>query len=249
MKSEGIPYSSEPSEYTFIHEVHHVSPSALACHKTLVSRFTHPLRARGAPKRSQRNGRLSANATESGKAESGNQGEQTGDGSAGREYPPQAAVKANVPLANPCDELQGSQREKQQPWNNVEERNPRVLDIANSERMVFAQGLLYLLHQRSRYLSHVCQTNRRENKEYDPGKQDCNPPEDPRDRQHSIALLGDHLTPLTDGRLTPDLTELVGQTTFLFVRSLMTRPFAAALPREVTSQYSILVTPYVSKDC
>ena len=40
-------------------------------------------------------------------------------------------MKADASLPNPGDELQGSQREQQQPWNDVQERDPRVLDITN----------------------------------------------------------------------------------------------------------------------
>ena len=73
-------------------------------------------------------------------------------------------MKADSPLPNPWDELQGSQREKQQSWNNVEQRDPRVLDIANVECI-----------RRWRFLGHERETNRPGNKEDDHEKHDCNP--------------------------------------------------------------------------
>jgi len=80
--------------------------------------------------------RLSADAAEGRTEEVDHQCEQAANSGTGGEHSPQAAVKADSPLPNPCDELQGSQREKQQPWNYVEESDPWVLDIANTESII-----------------------------------------------------------------------------------------------------------------
>src|SRR5207249_3101018 len=79
--------------------------------------------------------RLRAHPAERRKAEVHDEGQQSADGGQRGKHPPQPAVKRDVPLPNAPDELQRTHREKQQPWNDVEQGDPRMPDVSSGERI------------------------------------------------------------------------------------------------------------------